>query len=147
VNLASNASVVLAGNLTGTNFTPTSNLAAGRYRIWVRAVSAQGHLSAWSTPVDITVAGVENKDELLSSEPPIIAALLPDQTGEIVVSGADPVRNRSSQAMISVNPEIPDVSEQSSSVEDDSEAELIAAATDYVMASWSVSDLMEPNEL
>jgi hypothetical protein len=44
--------------------------------------------------------------------------------------------------MKSVNAEMPEVEEQSSSAEDNLEAELIAAATDYVMASWSVSDLM-----
>ena len=142
MNLATNVSVVFAGNLTGTNFTPTSNLATGRYRIWVRAVSAQGHLSNWSTPVDTRVASTENKDLFVSPELPVVAALLPDRTREIVVLDASPSHHPGSTAMKSVNAEMPEVEEQSSSAEDNLEAELIAAATDYVMASWSVSDLM-----
>jgi subtilisin-like proprotein convertase family protein len=147
VNLANNVSVVFAGNLTGTNFTPTSNLATGRYRIWVRAVSAQGHLSNWSTPVDTRVASAEEKDLFVSPELPVVAALLPDRTREIVFWDASPANQPGSSAMKSANAEVPNVAEHSSAAEDDLEAELIAAATDYVMASWSVSDLMGTNQL
>ena len=78
----------------------------------------------------------------MSPELPVVAALLPDRTREIVVLDASPSHHPGSTAMKSVNAEMPEVEEQSSSAEDNLEAELIAAATDYVMASWSVSDLM-----
>lgn len=41
--------------LTSTTFVPGSDLAAGTYRIWVRAVSGSNVISDWSTSVDLTI--------------------------------------------------------------------------------------------
>jgi len=37
-----------------TTFRPNINLAAGRYRIWIRGVAADGSFGAWSSPVDFS---------------------------------------------------------------------------------------------
>ena len=42
-------------NLTLATFTPTTDLALGSYRAWVRAISTSGLVGAWSRPVDFTV--------------------------------------------------------------------------------------------
>ncbi len=47
--------VIYETNLTTTSFTAASNLAAGNYRVWVRAVSGMGVTTAWSTPVSFSV--------------------------------------------------------------------------------------------
>ncbi len=41
--------------LASTSFTPVSDLSAGTYRAWVRAVSSTGELSPWSIEVNFTV--------------------------------------------------------------------------------------------
>ncbi len=40
--------VINVSGITGTSFTPTNALAAGTYRVWVRAISSTGAFSAWS---------------------------------------------------------------------------------------------------
>jgi hypothetical protein len=51
--------VINLTNLTNTSYTPTSDLATGTYRIWVRAVSGTAQTSGWSTPVDIIVVSTD----------------------------------------------------------------------------------------
>lgn len=40
--------VINVSGITATSYTPATSLAAGTYRVWVRAISASGQLSAWS---------------------------------------------------------------------------------------------------
>ncbi len=47
--------VISQKNLTTTNFTPATALAAGNYRVWVRAFDSTGLASAWSLNRDFTV--------------------------------------------------------------------------------------------
>lgn len=55
--------VVYDPQVQGTEFTLPANLAQGGvFRIWIRAVSEMGEFSAWSVPVDFTIAA--NADEL-----------------------------------------------------------------------------------
>ena len=59
-----------------TTFAPTDPLPTGSYRVWVRAVKADGTALPWSTPVNFTVA--LNDVELPAREvPELLAALLP----------------------------------------------------------------------
>jgi len=44
-------------NLTATSYTPSFDLTAGTYRVWVRAIAANGPASAWSERFDFDVAG------------------------------------------------------------------------------------------
>lgn len=46
--------VIREDDISGTSFTPTTALAAGTYRVWVRAVSSGG-ISPWSHQVDFVV--------------------------------------------------------------------------------------------
>jgi len=140
VNLAGNVTVVATGNLSGTVFTPTTNLAAGKYRIWVRAVSAQGHLSNWSTAVDITVASNVIEEELTTLGTPVVAAALPVRQVESVPSGAESTVRENSSSTKFITAVIQNVAEEANSAADVIEAETIAAATDHVMAAWDVSD-------
>ena len=140
VNLASNVTVVATGNLSSTVFTPTTNLAAGRYRIWVRAVSAQGHLSNWSAAVDITVASNVIEEELTTLGTPVVAAALSVRQVESVPSGAESTVRENSSSTKFITAVIQNVAEEANSAADVIEAETIAAATDHVMAAWDVSD-------
>ena len=145
VNLASNVTVVATGNLSSTVFTPTTNLAAGRYRIWVRAVSAQGHLSNWSAAVDITVASNVIEEELTTLGTPVVAAALSVRQVESVPSGAESTVRENSSSTKFVTAVIQNVDEEANSAADVIEAETIAAATDHVMAAWDVSDWWNTN--
>ncbi|MCR9199839.1 MAG: hypothetical protein NXI04_14485 [Planctomycetaceae bacterium] len=40
---------------TLTSFTPANNVSPDTYRVWVRAITSAGKLSAWSTPIDVIV--------------------------------------------------------------------------------------------
>ena len=51
----SQPNVILQSGLATTSFTPATDLAAGTYRAWVRAVSSIGELSPWSLEVNFTV--------------------------------------------------------------------------------------------
>ena len=51
----SQPNVILQSGLATTSFTPVSDLPAGTYRAWVRAVSSTGELSPWSIEVNFTV--------------------------------------------------------------------------------------------
>ena len=62
-DLARNTKVIIT-NLTTTTYTPATAMAAGSYRVWVRAVSTMGEFSAWSTPVTFTVAAVAPDSQL-----------------------------------------------------------------------------------
>jgi len=42
--------------LTGTSFVPTSDLADGTYRIWLRATNAEGENSSWSAQIDFSIS-------------------------------------------------------------------------------------------
>jgi subtilisin-like proprotein convertase family protein len=140
VNLANNATVVATGNLTSTVFTPSTNLAAGKYRIWVRAVSAQGHLSNWSTAVDITVASNGIEEDFATFGTPVVAAVLPDREAEFMPTVAEATSRRTSSSTNFITAVVQNVAEQANSADGSLEAESIAAATDHVMAAWDVSD-------
>ena len=123
-----------------TVFTPSTNLAAGKYRIWVRAVSAQGHLSNWSTAVDITVASNGIEEDFATFGTPVVAAVLPDREAEFLPTVAEATSRRTSSSTNFITAVVQNVAEQANSADGRLEAESIAAATDHVMAAWDVSD-------
>lgn len=45
-----------SNSVSSVNYTPSTNMAAGSYRVWIRAIAADGSLSAWSTGVTFSVA-------------------------------------------------------------------------------------------
>lgn len=60
-----------------TSYTPATALAAGNYRIWVRAVAAGNVMSVWSTPVNFTIAASDGSSpaNTESSDPQLASAL------------------------------------------------------------------------
>jgi hypothetical protein len=55
--------VIREDNLTGTSFTPSSALASGSYRVWVKAISADDNVTGiWSDPVSFTITAVTDED-------------------------------------------------------------------------------------
>lgn len=94
-------------NLTGTSFTPSSALASGDYRVWVRAISTDNETSPWSLSFDFTIAdaggswGSADGDALLTALPdtlqptdesPAIVAERPHQPTDDVHRRPAPVR-------------------------------------------------------
>jgi predicted phage tail protein len=140
VNLANNSSVVLTGNLTGTSFTPSTSLAAGKYRIWVRAVSAQGHTSNWSTAVDVTVASSAASEGLTTFGSPVVASVLSTPTAELASSHAEIAVDSRSSSMRSFVAVTPTYAEHMTPSEEVTEADALAAVTDQVMAAWDISE-------
>ncbi len=54
-NLATGQRVAYTTGVTSTTWTTTSDLAEGRYRVWVQAVNSAAEVSAWSTAVDFRI--------------------------------------------------------------------------------------------
>lgn len=54
-NLATGQRVIYKTGVTGTTWTPDSDLAEGRYRVWVQAVNSAAEASTWSTAVDFRI--------------------------------------------------------------------------------------------
>ena len=56
-------------NVLVASFTVQTPLAAGNYRVWVRAISEMGETSFWSKPVDFTVAALPSLSDTRSALP------------------------------------------------------------------------------
>ncbi|MCA9010383.1 MAG: FG-GAP repeat protein [Planctomycetaceae bacterium] len=69
------AQIIRQEALTGTSFTPTTSLAAGSYRAWIRAVDTNGDVSVWSTSVEFRVVAKEALEDGRDFLSPTVAAL------------------------------------------------------------------------
>ena len=63
VDVATSAIIHVSG-LTLNEYTPTTALPTGTYRVWVRAVSTTGETSIWSAPVDFAIASAADNQWL-----------------------------------------------------------------------------------
>ena len=55
--------VILESNLTSTNFTTSAPLAAGAYRVWIKAIDGSDNVTGiWSNAFAFTVVGVQAED-------------------------------------------------------------------------------------
>ena len=76
------ASVILNKKDILTNsFTPAA-LAAGNYRVWIRAINANGIMTTWSAAQSFTITSVTSNEEP-ASDTPLIASLLSDDADSI----------------------------------------------------------------
>jgi hypothetical protein len=92
-----NSLVLNKKDILTNSFTPASNLAAGNYRVWIRAINANGILTTWSVAQTFTITAVTPNEEqpaenflavsLLSDEPDdvneipvLIATTAPDSS-------------------------------------------------------------------
>lgn len=121
-------------------------LEAGSYRIWVRAVSDMGERSAWSVPVDFTIAGINLPSQY--DAPEVMTASVRDfdaaiESEVLVVSPLEELRPmvKSPQQQIA-NPEQrlnqsfePVVAQNAASQPSES-----APAVDDVMAEWATGE-------
>ena len=62
------AGIISVTGILGTNFTPTTVLPKGTYRVWVRAFSTTAELSIWSVQVDFTITAIEPTVELWNAD-------------------------------------------------------------------------------
>ncbi|MBC7964864.1 MAG: proprotein convertase P-domain-containing protein, partial [Fuerstia sp.] len=77
VNNAANVRVIYQPNLTTTTFTNSTTLPAGTYRVWVRAVSTMGEITAWSAPVNLVIASLDSPKGLMeSAQTTVLASLI-----------------------------------------------------------------------
>ena len=79
-----------------TTFAPTDPLPTGTYRVWVRAVTADGRELSWSTPVDFTVA-LNDVEQPAGEVPELLATLLP-AIGDVQADATAEVEARKSTA-------------------------------------------------
>ena len=101
--------VIRENNLTAESFTPTSSLATGTYRAWVRAISSTS-TGPWSVPFDfvITEAAIEDSSEsptalltvllLLPQESATAKAATVDAQHSAFAATEDTARAKSSRA-------------------------------------------------
>ncbi len=68
--------VINRTNVLTNSFTPTAPLAAGTYRVWVRAFSSSGVVTTWSQTVTFTITKSDSPVEEIAEVPPLLVALL-----------------------------------------------------------------------
>ena len=85
--------VIRQDNLTGTDFTPTIPLSAGKYRAWVKAINGNTNAfnsGIWSRPFDFTVAASEadQAESLLNPDSGLTLTSLQKQLSPVVKTGS-----------------------------------------------------------
>jgi hypothetical protein len=68
-------SIINRNDIVTNSFTPTTGLATGTYRVWVRAFSASGTLTTWSVPASFSVTDTDTDTDTNTERP--------DETTEI----------------------------------------------------------------
>lgn len=123
---------------TTTSFTPATALAAGSYRVWVRAVSTTNEFGPWSIPVtfNVTMPDSDSRDDVLM---PLVAAT--DLRIVIFEEPTETVESRENQeqrfaasldAVVSDGPEAFSTSHRASASDPDLFCEII----DVAIAEW-----------
>jgi len=143
-NAATNVRVIYETNLTNTTFTSATTLAAGTYRVWVRAVSTMGEITAWSAPVDLVIASTEFPKNSVKST--VLAALhIEDETLTPYGSPVErpdafaPETNAPVIAEVMPAAEVP-VASVVKSIHPVETAPTVVSAYDDVMSEWQSAD-------
>jgi hypothetical protein len=83
---------IQASGITQTEYTPNDPLEPGSYRLWVRAIRADGSVSNWSTQVTFSVVGAElpegdvvNEELLAVLESPLAGPQQSVETGDRIL--------------------------------------------------------------
>ncbi len=129
-------SVISVTNLTTASFTPTTSLLPRVYRVWVRAVSTTNVISAWSTPVDVTITKFDEmtEDHQLAELPP--KEVFPLKSKEASAKAT----NRQTAATTNVLAAAEEFTPADPQIEQPKEPGVIRDqpnAIDHVMANWS----------
>lgn len=147
VNNAAGVRVIHFTNLTTATYTSPTNLPSGTYRIWVRAVSRMGETTAWSTPVNLTIASGESQPlDRTTGQTTILASMILDDVSEnlepvsssetLVVedTATGPVQVEMSKATPIQAAVLP------APVEGTEPGPAVVAAQDEVMSQWQSAD-------
>lgn len=141
-NLTTNVRSLYITNLTATTFTPATALSAGKYRVWVRAVSTMGETTDWSKSVDFTVASVFRSEDQIGGAPvleSLMTAITAEQTQYSVSIKMDN-RDRDPGTPSETGARSSDAAVTSDSGSDVSTTAEIDAAFDSLMNGWDVSE-------
>ena len=139
--------VIYETNLTNTTFTSATTLAAGTYRVWVRAVSTMGEITAWSAPVDLVIASTELPGKSVNSVQTTVLASLIVEDGTLTPNGS-PVESPvtfAPEADAPVNVKVmPDATVPAASVAKSispvEPAPTVVSEYDAVMSEWQSAD-------
>lgn len=140
--------VVHETDIEVTSYAVTENLAVGRYRVWVRAVSEMGETSDWSLPVDFNVAGVDVERPHTEQHPALVRfdaiadAAADTGAGRFVVTPLAqqevvrmPVQAELTAANVSATAPLQDQQDASG------KHTMETAMVDDVMSAWAVEEL------
>lgn len=75
------ADYIVADKIASTSYTPTGPLPTGTYRVWVRAIKADGSALRWSAPLSFSVAA-NDIEQSGDGVPELLASLLPATTSD-----------------------------------------------------------------
>ncbi|MCR9200498.1 MAG: proprotein convertase P-domain-containing protein [Planctomycetaceae bacterium] len=128
-------------NVLTTSFDLPAGIAVGDYRIWIRAVSEMGEFSAWSVPVDFSIAAEGADTDLSIDGPEIQLASAPADRifhDTFVVTGVAEPEQMMVAAAAPAQPVSP--AEQPVELPAEDEREL-----DSVMTEWAVGELATEN--
>ncbi|MEZ6042082.1 MAG: S8 family serine peptidase [Planctomycetaceae bacterium] len=134
--------VIYETELTNTSFTPATNLGAGAYRVWVRAVSDMGLATRWSSVVAFSIVSATDTDVLPTEEPNVQLTAVSEGVESFVMTTAQyPLQD------VKLNPQLdkPAVPEFSSIAPTDnpaSDTEEVLLC-DSVMADWNAATWWE----
>lgn len=140
--------VIRVDTITATTYTPTTPLAPGTYRVWVRAINAANATGNWSTVVEFTITANVNQrvagdqpDVMLTSVDPTVnefqqedvtISLIPARVVEDSGRSVHPAQANVSNDSAEVSIEVP-ATEPSLVAETD---EAAIANSDSVMSNW-----------
>jgi len=92
VDNITNVRVLYKTYLTDTTYTSPTVLPKGSYRVWVRAVSTMGEMTAWSVPVDFVITSLEFPEDSTSQVQLGSLASLIENDGQLTPDGSSAER-------------------------------------------------------
>lgn len=130
------------------SYTPTTELAAGNYRVWIRAINANGILTTWSASQTFTITAVRSNDESAPNSA-LVASLLSDEEEAVsnlsvlvVTSERDPVPviiDRPEDTPVEVDSNSADQSPVTSKVPESAESPILELI-DVAISEWTHRD-------
>jgi hypothetical protein len=135
VRVDTKAVVVRGDNLTGTSFTPPTDLAPGQYRVWLRAISTTGTSSVSDSFITITITNLDetDRDEFYSFNT-TVPVLIADGLSHLRTEN-EPFEVVSPEASVMSELPLPTPAEEVAA------APSASASIDVVMTEWAVGSL------
>jgi len=146
-NLNTNRVTLTTARIVGTDYTVTTALPAGRYRVWVRAVSSAGYLSNWGTAVEFSVSSSDReKSALPAPDSDLLASALTEVMAmpgtKTLTVAASKVAVKAERAAVTVTSAAASTLPAAENIHPDESADAsgMAAMFDAVMSGWDASD-------